>query len=59
MISNGIHEPKAGIGPTFLLYESSVLPLNYFGIILIKNGETLPQNHLQENQRQEQLYYYQ
>ena len=24
-------EPKEGIEPTFLLYESNVLPLNYFG----------------------------
>ena len=26
-----ILEPRAGIEPTFLLYESSVLPLNYIG----------------------------
>ena len=27
-----IAEPRVGIEPTFLLYESSVLPLNYIGL---------------------------
>ena len=27
-------EPKAGIEPAFLLYESNVLPLNYFGEVI-------------------------
>ncbi len=30
-----ILEPKVGIGPTFLLYESNVLPLNYIGLKLV------------------------
>src|SRR3989344_6621660 len=30
-------EPRVGIEPTFLLYESSVLPLNYIGLFFLIN----------------------
>ena len=36
-----IHEPRVGIEPTCLLYESSVLPLNYIGLLLY---QLLPAN---------------
>ena len=42
MLLEQILEPKVGIEPTFPLYESGVLPLNYLGIFETNKRASFP-----------------